>query len=291
MTNASNVALATVASFMALLHVGCASLISGGALLDYATTEQGARIDAPRSNSLRNVETLINSVTDSSLWNQGEGWEYTWRRYAGNIRTWYGRGSGSGTPSSRLKEGTAWVEVTFPEPRRINRVVVHGYQSETQKYAGVWYAYIQVRDSKDLKGIWKTPARVEQGRIITPGRPLGKVGPVTTFRFNAVNADAVRFVVFSMEDARQTRGEGYFYSYGNELNGIRLVEIEVTGTAGVSSSAPTVAAAPDPDSAAGMLVGDLMAAANTPSPPTDTEPTILPGTLVSNLIGGTELSP
>ena len=46
MPNASNVALATVASFMALLHVGCASLISGGALLDYATTEQGARIDA-----------------------------------------------------------------------------------------------------------------------------------------------------------------------------------------------------------------------------------------------------
>ncbi|MEO2003630.1 MAG: hypothetical protein ABGY41_05995 [Candidatus Poribacteria bacterium] len=127
------------------------------------------------------------------------------------------------------------------------------------------------------------------GRIITPGRPLGKVGPVTTFRFNAVNADAVRFVVFSMEDARQVRGEGYYYyNYSRELNGIRLVEIEVTGAAGVPSSAPMVAAAPDPNGAAGMLVGDLMAAANTPSLPTKVEPTILPGRLASNLIGGTK---
>ena len=72
-------------SFLCLCSfVGCAQkLLSnpGSKLTNYAHAENGAVISLNRGrDSLYHpIATLINGVTDSNLWQQGEGWEYKYR--------------------------------------------------------------------------------------------------------------------------------------------------------------------------------------------------------------------
>ena len=97
------------------------------------------------------------------------------------------------------------------------------------------------------------------------------MGPVTTFRFNPVKADQIRFIVYTMNDSKglapesnyqpeqratadQPRRENYYTITRGQETTVRLLEIEVTGIEAVSTAVETDTG---PDAAENILLQGL----------------------------------
>ena len=95
-------------------------------LVDYALAENGATVAASMSSSDRRPETVINGIKSSDNWSNGEGWEAEFQRQhlKDNWRNWQW-----GTARAEARGG-AWIEVGFPEPKRVNRIVIHTLDSD-----------------------------------------------------------------------------------------------------------------------------------------------------------------
>jgi hypothetical protein len=215
--------------------------------LNYAHRDNGATIASSGHDGSRGADSLINGVVAPAAWSEGEGWEYTFERTERRRR----EGPGLYGVEGRIDQGAAWAHITFAEPSVINRVVVRAMDTLEMPFAGYKAAYLQAYDSKDSFSPWKTVARVEQGKVLVPGRQSARSGPVTTFRFNPVTAESIRFIVFAMLDSKalptqytayeeepdrrnQTgRRRGGEFLHAQETT-VRLLEIEVTGTKGVT---------------------------------------------------------
>ena len=190
--------------------------------MDYARAEDGARAIVSDSDGLHTAVGLINGVADAALWNKGEGWQVTWERERMK-QGWSSLGY-----LDRLSRGAAWAEVRFDRPRRVNRVVIHGYNTELHPFEPYREGALQVRRPADLPGVWTTVGRIENQKVIVPGHGFSNVSPKTTFRFNMVEVEAVRFVVYQMAAAATSAKQTFATRYQN--NTLSLLEIEVTGT-------------------------------------------------------------
>lgn len=221
--------------------LGCASLSGPGVTyVDYAHADQGATVITSGRDGSRTGAGLINGVSDSNQWAKGEGWQVTWERKR------YKQGWSSWSAEDRLSRGAAWAEIRLDRPRRINRVVIHGLDTPTHPFEAYKEGALQVRRAADLPGMWTTIGRIENHKVIVPGRRANTVSGKTTFRFNTTEVDAVRFIVYEMSGA--TTSDQQTYATRSQTNTISLLEIEVTGTEAVDPiTAPlaTVAYAPE----------------------------------------------
>ena len=230
--------------------LGCASLAgSGAAYVDYAHSDQGARVITSGNDGLHADAGLINGVTDLALWNQGEGWQVSWDRQRLK-QGWVSSGY-----EDRISKGAAWAEVRFDRPRRINRVVIHGMDTKAVPFDPYKEGALQVRRPADLPGMWTTVGRIENRKAIVPGRGTSEVSPTTTFRFNTTEAEAVRFVVYEMAGARKSEQQSIARRY--QTNTVALLEIEVTGTETMDPVAAAPAAGDSAPDAAAILIDDL----------------------------------
>ncbi|MBD3184674.1 hypothetical protein GF312_20505 [Candidatus Poribacteria bacterium] len=255
-----NVKLYIIITFIIIL-TGCASQNSlvdfvkeGGLesddIVNVALASNGGRVMVSQDNPDHPASTLINGVTSSEKWSEGEGWEATYQgRFARGRYLAYGvedpylaeeRGYDEdfdvGDPAWRglriqsgrggsINTALGWAVIEFPESKRINRAVIHTIDSEEYpaEQFGVSDMLLQYW-SEDVSS-WLVVDRV--------GKEIGQTGnaihdnknAVVTFRFQPVNTPKLRLVIRWTNDS-ETYRRGY---YNHSTGTIRLLEVEVYG--------------------------------------------------------------
>ena len=228
-----------------LIASGCAGL--GGQMVDYATADQGATVTVSGTTGDFSARNLIDGVTKVETWTPESGWEYTFERGGGFSRR------GGGGIENNMSMGSAWVHIKFPEVRRVNRIAVYGLNIEEMPFPGIMNGLAQVHTPSDDFSPWKTVGQIEKGFLVVPGKQATRVRPTTTFRFNQIDADEVRVIIYTMADSRGVTseepaqsqrcggGRGGFGGRGRassvQETTVRLVEIEVTGSEAVKQPA------------------------------------------------------
>ena len=259
-------ALATI-GFVLLVSVGWIGCLAemlhertgSKKLLDYATAENGATVLASMGTPGHRVQTMmdsthdgieyaitststpghaaestINGIMSSENWDKGEGWEVQFERmqgYSPFLNPFDDKIPGE-------SHGCAWIEVHFPEPKRVNRIVIHTLDSSeypASKY-GIYSGLLRVWREKR----WETLGRIKTGKIeyrtqASYGKPAG--GKIE-FRFSPMTITKVQFVVYRSNDRKVVDR-----TFGRviEQSTARIVEIEVTG----NESADTIAQTPE----------------------------------------------
>ena len=258
-----NLSVLVTIGFVLLISVGwigCLAQIiqegtGGKKLLDYATAENGATVVASMtapgyevrgiidsthgvesvigsmSTPGRDAETTINGITSSENWDKGEGWEVQFERLNLN-QDWarYDRQVPGET------SGSAWIEVHFPEPKRVNRIVIHTLDSAeypASKY-GIYSGVLRVWREKR----WETIGRIKKGKIeYTTQASYGKpAGGKIEFRFSPMTIVKVQFVVYRSNDRKVVDRT---FGMVTEKSTARIVEIEVTGHESTGAIAET----------------------------------------------------
>jgi len=201
------------ASFM----MGCAS-VGGGQIsgVNWASAKNGGRVSVFTEDSEHPASTLINGVTSSEGWDQGEGWQAPIT--ASQTKT---------VREQRDEMEKNWVEVELSQPVIVNEVRV--YTVDSQKYPAIKFGvgdllvqYQMQTASKEL--LWANVKR--------PGKGLGDQGDVIkgntkgviNIRFEPVNTQKIRVLIYSTNDLKT--GEDGKTREGN----IRITEIEVYGS-------------------------------------------------------------
>jgi hypothetical protein len=201
------------ASFM----VGCAS-VGGGQVsgVNWASAKNGGRVSVFTEDSEHPSSTIINGVTSSEGWDQGEGWQAPIT--AAQTKT---------IREQRDEMEKNWVEVELSQPVVVNEVRV--YTVDSQKYPALKFGvgdilvqYQMTTASKEL--LWANVKR--------PGKGLGDQGDVIkgntkgviNVRFEPVNTQKIRVLIYSTNDLKI--GEDGKTREGN----IRITEIEVYGS-------------------------------------------------------------
>ena len=211
--------LAFVCSLLIIVGfiMGCAS-IGGGQIsgVNWAIDKNGGRVSASSEEPEHPASTLINGVTSSEGWDQGEGWQA--QITSGVTRT---------VRDQKDEMERNWVEVELSQPVTVNEVKV--YTVDSQKYpaakfgvSDVLVQYQMQTVSKEL--MWvnaKRPTKGlgDQGEVIR-----GNTKGVITVRFEPILTQRIRVLVFGTNDMARTED-------GKSREGtIRLTEIEVYGS-------------------------------------------------------------
>jgi ketosteroid isomerase-like protein len=205
-------------------------------LLNYALSENGAKVVASHAAPGHEPETAINGVASSEHWDKGEGWEAEFERE--HLNPGYIRIEGR---VRKEEHGGAWLEVHFPEPRKINRVVVHTLNSS--QYPASNYGVYEAALQAYLDYGWMTLGMVKNGKVEYPTKSLRyPAGAQIEFKFAPTTTDKVRFVVYRSNDRKVVGKESIFSDRrdGRVFGGLgaamtiekstaRIVEIEITG--------------------------------------------------------------
>lgn len=225
---------AVIRGVLLVVCVGClgclAQVIQQGTstdrLVDYALAENGATVVASISSLDRRPETVINGIKSSDNWSNGERWEAEFERQhlKDNWRNWQ-------WDTARAEaRGGAWIEVGFPEPKRVNRIVIHTLDSDEHPAStyGVHSGALRVWTGDR----WETIALVKNGKIeYTKTNPIRSIaGGRVEFRFPMMSIGRVKFIVLRSSN-RKIAGKSM--STVSEMSAARIVEIEATGSESV----------------------------------------------------------
>jgi len=197
--------------------MGCAS-VGGGQIsgVNWASAKNGGRISTFSEEPEHPASTLINGVTSSEGWDQGEGWQA--QIIAGQTKT---------VREQRDEMEKNWVEIELSQPVTVNEVRI--YTVDSQKYpaakfgvSDVLVQYQMRTASKDL--LWtnvKRPGKGlgDQGDVIK-----GNIKGVINVRFEPVLTQRMRVLIYSTNDMKMSED-------GKSREGnIRITEIEVYGS-------------------------------------------------------------
>ena len=244
-----------------LLFMGCAggsSLVdfvkAGGletkGLINLALASSGARVNVSKDNSSHPGATLINGVTSSENWDQGEGWETSYEgRFARGGYLAYGvedpylaeeRGlnesfdtgdsawRGLRQQTSRggsVNSALGWAIIEFPEIKTINRAMIYTVDSEKYPAGKFGVSDLVLQYWSDIVSSWVGVERLGKG-IGQAGNAISdnKSG-IVTLRFQPVDTSKVRLVIRWTNDSKRYNRGYYTYASGTT----RLVEIEIYG--------------------------------------------------------------
>lgn len=216
--------------FCIFVFVGCSVFqnFGSGQGINYALAKNGATVTASNYTQGRDLYTVINGVTSSDSWDNGEGWECSFQRLRPE-----GAGWNRLDPRSYMEYGSAWLEVQLKGEKLINKVTI--YTLDSQKYPsskyGIKEAWLQIW--KDYG--WVTFGEIQGGLIVTKNldrKPaIGKI----LFKFDPIKTDKIRLVVFQSNDAGVVGG-GWNSERRNENSVARVVEIEASGIQSVAST-------------------------------------------------------
>ena len=219
-------------------------------LINLASASSGARVIVSQDNPDHPASTLINGITTSENWGQGEGWELEYEgRFARGGYLGYGvedpmlateRGPDQAfnpdNPAWRglrmqtrwggsVNTALGWVIVELPEEKIVNRAVV--YTIDSDKYPAEKFG---VRDL--MVQYWSNAAN-SWAMVERFGKSKGQAGnviqnnksSVMTLRFQPLRTSRMRFVIRWTNDAKRYKRGYYQYASGT----IRVLEVELYG--------------------------------------------------------------
>jgi hypothetical protein len=218
-------------------------------LVNLALAANGARVTVSNDNPDHPADTLINGITSSENWGQGEGWETSYEgRFARGGYLAYGvedpymaeerglnesfdsgdeswRGLRLETSRGTVNSALGWVIIDFPEEKTVNRAIIHTIDSEEYPAEKFGVSDLMLQYWSRQVNSWAVVERLGKG-IGQAGNVIhdNKSG-VITVRFQPVETSRMRLVIrWTNDSKRYTRG---YYTYSNGT--IRLVEIEIYG--------------------------------------------------------------
>lgn len=214
-----------------LIFSGCAIFQDFGSIsgINYALVKNGTTVTASNYTAGRDLYTVINGITSSDEWDNGEGWECRFQRRRPDSAGWNRL-----DPRSNIEYGSAWLEIQFKGEKIINKVIL--YTLDSKKYPasryGIKEAWLQLW--KDYG--WVTVGEIQNGYIASKNNLDRKpAGGKILFKFEPTKTDKIRLVVFQSNDV-EVVGEGWRSDRKTENSVARLIEIEVTGTQSSSNS-------------------------------------------------------
>jgi peroxiredoxin len=217
-----------------LMLSGCAVFQKIGSLgareqVNYALAKNGATVTASNITPGRDLNTVINGITSSDEWDNGEGWECRFGRQRPDNVGWNRL-----DPRTVMEYGSAWLEVQFKGEKIINKVTV--YTLDSTKYPasryGIKEAWLQVWKEYG----WTNVGEIQGGDITSKANLDRKpAGGKILFKFEPVKTDKIRFVVFQSNDVEAVGG-GWSSDRKSENSVARVIEIVVTGIQGSPGS-------------------------------------------------------
>jgi len=222
----------------AIKHLGGAG--AGAESINYALESNGAKVSASNYTSGHEPATAINGITSSEGWNEGEGWECRFTRNRPREGGWSRL-----DPRTTMGFGSAWLEVNFDGKKLVSKVTIYMLNSSEHpvRYNGVQEAWMQLW----MDYGWTNVGEIKNGNIVSKDNLDRKpAGGKIVFKFDPVETDKMRFVVFRSNDFK-TVGQGWSDSNNrkSEQSVARVVEIEATGVGTVSSDAVVANQAPE----------------------------------------------
>lgn len=224
-------------------------------LVNLCLASNGAKVTVSQDNPDHPASTLINGITSSENWDQGEGWELKYddefqndnelvgheltdryRRELGSMKDTFDQDD----PSSygikiRTNVGMTaplgWIIIELPEKKNVNRAVI--YTIDSDKYPserfGVSHLVLQYwaepSQESEVRG-WKVTERIGSKSKEQKGNAIqnNKSG-VINLRFKPVQTSKMRLAIWWTNDSKIRKSD-----YGQYISGaIRLVEIEIYG--------------------------------------------------------------
>ncbi len=198
--------------------LGCAA-IGGGQIsgINWALAKNGGKVTAFSEGQEHPVSTLINGITSSEGWNEGEGWQAP-VTVAGVRR----RGSGR---SGRERN---WVIIELDQPATVSNIKIHTIDSEEfpARDFGVSNLLVQCEIESALREkLWVSAERFGKGMGEQDNVIRNNASGVIDVRFEPVYTQRVRLLIYRTNDLARSE------SNSQSLSGlIRLTEIEVYGT-------------------------------------------------------------
>lgn len=199
--------------------VGCASF-GGGQVsgINWALAKNGGRASAFSEEPDHPASTLVNGITSSEGWDQGEGWQAP-ITVSGTLTR--------GRQARRDEMERNWVIVELAQPVLVSQVKI--YTIDSEKYPARNYGVGDVLVQHEIETASKEMIWVNADRY---GKKVGdqddtvrdNVRGVIDVKFKPVSTQRIRLLIYSTNDLAQT-GDG------TAREGmIRLTEVEVYGT-------------------------------------------------------------
>jgi len=221
-------------------------------LINLALVSNGTKVTVSKDNPDHPSSTLINGVTSSENWDNGEGWELKCDNvpiinYNNYDQSMQNPLNPNRTPepddslnygirvqaSNGIASPLGWVVIEFPEKKTVNRMIV--YTIDSEKYPankfGVSHLVLQYWTEATLESEvtgWKVidligNAKGKTGNIIRDNK-----NGVIPIRFQPVKTQKMRLAIWWTNDSK-------LHSHQYITGAIRLVEIEIYGYEGEKS--------------------------------------------------------
>ena len=212
---------------------GCASM-GGGQIsgINWALAKNGGRVGVFSDDPYHPGATLINGVTSSEGWYDGEGWQAPITTSLANasdddydILTLAGRRRRVGS----VRRGRNWVIIELAQPVTVSNVKIYTIDSAEYPASsfGVSSLVVQYEFISPLKDkMWVSAERFGKGINAQDNRIDKNTSGVIDVKFKPVSTDRIRLLIYRTNDlARSRDGKS-----NRTLEGmIRLIEVEVYG--------------------------------------------------------------
>jgi hypothetical protein len=233
----ANFILACFSTLVLLSMLGCAFLGGGQASgINWALEKNGGKVTAFSEDPNHPTSTLINGITSSENWDQGEGWQAPIGPTAGRGRGGFGGMQMPGANTGRGRRGFGamrqernWVIIELSQPVSVSHVKIHTVDSQRYpaKDFGVSHLLVQYEGetSIDKDKIWINADRYGKGVGSRDNIIRDNVNGVIDVRFPPVRTQRIRVIIYGTNDMSRSEDS-------NRIRGgtIRLTEIEVYGT-------------------------------------------------------------
>jgi len=199
--------------------LGCASF-GGGQVsgINWALAKNGGRASAFSEEPDHPASTLVNGITSSKGWDQGEGWQAP-ITVSGSITR--------GRQARRDEMERNWVTIELAQPVLVSQVKVYTVDSEQYpaRDFGVSDVLIQYElETASKEMIWVNAERYGKKVGEQDNTVRDNVRGVIDVKFQPVNTQRIRLLIYSTNDLSKIEG-------GQSMEGaIRLTEVEVYGT-------------------------------------------------------------
>ncbi len=226
-------------------------------LVNLASANSGAMVSVSQENPDRPASILIDGITSSDNWDQGEGWEvqyegfYARGEYVGygvedpvvvmeqmrnrnddqndqsqidaNNPSW--RGLRTQTRYGNVDTAMGWIVVDFPDEKTINRAVVYTVDSKKYPASKFGVSDLTLQYWSDSAKSWALVEMLGKGKGKATNSIQDNEKGIINLRFQPIRTQRVRFIIKWTNDSKSVRRGYYQYTLGT----IRIAEIEVYG--------------------------------------------------------------
>jgi hypothetical protein len=233
-------------------------------LVNLALASNGTTVEVSQVNPDRPASNLIDGITSSDNWDQGEGWETNYEGFYARGEYVYGedptvtmqrmrdrsrnqqnqqeenldsddpawRGLRTQTQYGNVDTAMGWVIIDFPSKKTVNRAIIYTINSEKYPASRYGVADLMLQFWSDSVKSWAIVERIGKNKDQAANAIQDNKSGVITIRFQPVETSKMRLVIRWTNDSKSERKGYYQYTMGT----IRIAEVEIYG---YEKAAPT----------------------------------------------------